>query len=515
MRKALLATLVLVCGCANSEITEPEGGGSGAGPAPGEGRAPAPPAAPDPPKIASDVVASIAAGRPTDVIIALEAPPPSEEEIKPASVEIDPQVLGDLKTTGVTPLAAFRTFPMVTARVDSKAGLDALEANKSVTRVYADERVREYLSSTLPQIRQDVAAADGRLGAGTAVAVLDTGVDYSNPAFGTCPAPGAAGCSVAVARDFATQDNAKDAHGHGTNVAAIVLGVAPATKILALDVFDGGGAKASVILSAIDWVITNRAAHNVVAMNMSFGAGLYTGTCGSSVFAAAVAAARAQGIVPVAASGNDASKNALGSPACAPHAVSVGAVYDGAIGGWSWGNCVDNTTSTDLTTCFSNSASFLTILAPGALVTAGGTTMAGTSQAAPHVAGAVAVVKSVYPELTASQVVSKLTSSGKLVTDPKNGVKKPRLDLAAAVCSATVAPTARSVGAAGGTVTINVTTGPSCGWKTRSNASWLTLAPSDFAAKKTVLTVAANPGKARTGTVTVAGRTVTITQASR
>ena len=84
MRKALLATLVLVCGCANSEITEPEGGGSGAGPAPGEGRAPAPPAAPDPPKIAPDVVASIAAGRPTDVIIALEAPPPSEEEIKPA-----------------------------------------------------------------------------------------------------------------------------------------------------------------------------------------------------------------------------------------------------------------------------------------------------------------------------------------------------------------------------------------------------------------------------------------------
>ncbi len=96
-------------------------------------------------------------------------------------------------------------------------------------------------------------------GAGTSVAVLDTGVDYTLAAFGTCTAPGApAGtCKVAYAQDFAPDDSIlDDVDGHGTNVSGIVVGVAPDTKILGLDVFStDGSAYYSDILSALDWVI--------------------------------------------------------------------------------------------------------------------------------------------------------------------------------------------------------------------------------------------------------------------
>ena len=262
-------------------------------------------------------------------------------------------------------------------------------------------------------------------------------------------------------------------------------------------------------------MITHRADYNVVAMNMSFGAGLYTSPCASSVFATAVAAARARGILSVAASGNDASATSIGSPACAPAAVSVGAVYDGNIGGgWNWGKCAEPTTSADKVTCFSNSAPFLTILAPGALITAAGSTYAGTSQAAPHVAGAVAVVKSTWPTLTPTQVVGKLTAAGTPVRDARNRVVTPRLDVGAAVCSVRVAPESRAVAATGATFTVKVTTGPSCGWKSRSNASWLSLGASDYANGNAPVTVAPNTGRARSGTVTIGGRTVTVQQAA-
>jgi len=79
-------------------------------------------------------------------------------------------------------------------------------------------------------------------------------------------------------------------------------------------------------------------------------------------------------------------------------------------------------------TCFSDSASFLTVLAPGALITAAGIQEAGTSQATPHVAGAVAVMKSAYPNYAGAKVISSLRT-GPQILDPKSRVSTPRLDL--------------------------------------------------------------------------------------
>ena len=200
--------------------------------------------------------------------------------------------------------------------------------------------------------------------------------------------------------------------------------------------FSGTAAYTSNILTGINWAISHRSTYNIVAINMSLGDGSQnTAPCSSgNPYVTATANAQNAGITVVAAAGNEAYSNALSAPACTPGVISVGAVYAANFGGLAWGNnlCTDYTSTADQITCFSDSASFLTLLAPGALVTAAGITEGGTSQAAPHVAGAVAVLRAAFPSETLSSTLNRLTSSGVPITDSRNGLTKPRLDLAAA-----------------------------------------------------------------------------------
>ncbi|MFZ1643140.1 MAG: S8 family serine peptidase [Candidatus Contendobacter sp.] len=158
-------------------------------------------------------------------------------------------------------------LPMLFVRLHSPAALQALLKQPGVKAVYSNVKLRHMLAQSLPLIQQPETAAQGGTGTGTTVAVLDTGVDYTRAAFGSCSVPGGA-CKVAYAADFAPDDGARDDAGHGTNVAGIVLGVAPASRIIALDVFrtDGCGpdmdrcANAADIIAAINWAIANKAA---------------------------------------------------------------------------------------------------------------------------------------------------------------------------------------------------------------------------------------------------------------
>jgi len=236
-----------------------------------------------------------------------------------------------------------------------------------------------------------------------------------------------------VARDFAVEDGARDASGHGTNVAGIVVGVAPGARVLGLDVFDGSSASSATILAAYNWVLQNRATYNVAAVNLSLGGGSFTAPCPGDPLAVAFATGRTAGVVTAVASGNNATLNAIASPACAPDAVSVGAVYDANVGGIGYTVCTDPVTAADRVACFSNSATFLKLLAPGALIDAAGYRMAGTSQATPHVAGAAAVLRAAFPAESASQLITRMVSGGRAVTDPRTSRTTPRLDLARAL----------------------------------------------------------------------------------
>jgi hypothetical protein len=296
------------------------------------------------------------------------------------------------------------------------------------------------LAQSLPLINQSAVASAGERGLGSTVVVIDNGIDFTNVAFGTCTAPGVpASCHVPVSLNFGTGTTN---NSHGTNVSAVVLGVAPDSRIAMLNAFSGASAFTADIISAINWSILNKSTYNIVAINMSLGDGTNNTTpCSAgNAFVTPMTNAINAGIAVVAAAGNDGFTSGLNKPACTPGIISVGAVYDsdlstqGYPSGVIWGTlCTDTTTAADKITCFSDSANFLTMLAPGALITAAGVTDGGTSQASPHVAGAIAVLRSTFPSESLAQIQTRLTSSGTMITDTRNGISKPRLNLLEAV----------------------------------------------------------------------------------
>ena len=81
-------------------------------------------------------------------------------------------------------------------------------------------------------------------------------------------------------------------------------------------------------------------------------------------------------------------------------------------------------------------------------------------------------------------------------------------------CTLTVASISASIEAAGGDVQVTVTAAAGCAWTSTSNVAWITISTgaAGSGSGAAVATVAPNTGAARTGTVVVAGRTITITQ---
>jgi uncharacterized repeat protein (TIGR01451 family) len=357
-------------------------------------------------------------------------------------------------------------LPLTVWRVASLAALQRLEADSNVRVVHENVLLHPVSVSDLGFINQPQADAQGAAGAGATIAVIDGGLgtNYQSFAdFGTCTAVAtpAATCRVVFNKDF--YPGASGETLHGTNVSAIALGVAPGAKLAMFDIFNGASASSVDVLSAIDTAIANQATFNIVAINMSLGDGSTNATqCANSIFAAAVTSAANAGIATVAAAGNSGSKTGLGNPACAPGVISVGAVYDASYGTVGWvasadtgGQCTD-ASAADHVTCFSQSAAYLSMLAPGTFVNAPSSAFqqSGTSQATPHVSGAVAALRARYPAEPLSETLQRLQLSDIRDTDAANGVSTPRLDLLAAVDQGTAltlaggGPTQATAGAA-------------------------------------------------------------------
>jgi subtilisin family serine protease len=86
---------------------------------------------------------------------------------------------------------------------------------------------------------------------------------------------------VLFSKDFAADDGALDTGDfHGTNVAAIIVGVAPGARLIGLDVFDADGSGAwSTLIAAINWAVDSKAKYNITAANLSLGGGKYDSEC--------------------------------------------------------------------------------------------------------------------------------------------------------------------------------------------------------------------------------------------
>lgn len=200
------------------------------------------------------------------------------------------------------------------------------------------------------------------------VYVIDSGISSSHPDFGG---------RAANVFDVDGGDG-EDCNGHGTHVAGIiggaVHGVAKGVHLRGLQVTDCAGAGATGgIVAALDWVAANAEKPAVVNMSLTLAA--------SPVLNAATESLAMSGISVAVAAGNSGVDACSYSPASADAVVAVAA-----------------TTIDDDQASFSNAGACVDIYAPGVGVKStwlDGSTreMSGTSMAAPHVAGAMALYK--------------------------------------------------------------------------------------------------------------------------
>ncbi|HEY6957753.1 MAG TPA: S8 family serine peptidase [Candidatus Limnocylindria bacterium] len=288
---------------------------------------------------------------------------------------------------------------------------DAIAHDPAVESIHDDAPVR------LPTARSSrtVPLASGvkRIGGGTkpadgvAVAVLDTGVDLSHPDLNAVAGTNCVG--GANRRASAVSDG----HGHGTHVAGTIagrngIGVAPGTTVYAVKVLDDGGrGSTSQLICGIDWVTANAAKLGIRVANLSLGMpGSPDTSCGRTskdVLHKAICAAARAGVVFVVAAGNDAADIAGDVPSGYPEVLAVTAVADsdGADGGRGAATSCGQRERDDTAASFSNYATSADgdahlVAAPGVCIRSswpggGYRTISGTSMAAPHVAGTVAL----------------------------------------------------------------------------------------------------------------------------
>ncbi len=294
-------------------------------------------------------------------------------------------------------------------------------------------------------------------GRGVTVGVIDTGIDYKHPDFGSCSRQQflEQGClKVRGGYDFSANDaDPVDEHFHGTHVAGIIAadgalrGVAPDSSLYALRVLNryGSGSTADVV-RAIEWATDPNGdgdpSDHLDVINLSLGAEGGTATDPDSL---AVDAASNAGVVVVVAAGNSGpGASTIGSPGAARNAITVGAsAKDDTLADFSSrGPVKDGATviakpdlvAPGVAIC----AAKLTSLNASTCTDSNHVLLSGTSMATPHVAGIAALMKQANPSLLPYKVKTilrstsiPLTSSGVLLDRYAQGAG--RVDAKAAV----------------------------------------------------------------------------------
>ncbi|WAH98277.1 S8 family peptidase [Arthrobacter sp. MMS18-M83] len=238
-------------------------------------------------------------------------------------------------------------------------------------------------------------------GAGVAVYVVDTGVLGTHVDFGGRVTSGWSAFAGEPATDPCTSAPTPEA-GHGTHVAGIAAGstygIAKSATIVPVRVLNcSGGGNASDVIAGLNWVVQDHQAHpgQPAVANLSL-----SGDPNQSLDAA-VQNAIDNGITVTLAAGNSSVDACTLSPSRVPAAITVAA-----------------TDAFDRQATFSNFGSCVDLYAPGVQITSDWNTsntatniLQGTSMAAPHVAGAAAMLLFLHPSWSPAQVAATLTSS--------------------------------------------------------------------------------------------------------
>ncbi|MGH3385167.1 MAG: S8 family peptidase [Nocardioidaceae bacterium] len=330
----------------------------------------------------------------------------SLESIRGVAVEVEKDAAASFWRAATSPAAA---GPSLAPRLDA-----------GIARVWLDEPVRAADETSAPQIGAPAAWDLGFDGTGTTVAVLDTGIDVGHPDLAD---------RVVGQMNFSASDIVGDRFGHGTHVASIVAGTGAASggqrqgiahdaRLLNVKVLgDNGTGLTSDVIEGAEWAAQQGA--DVANLSLSS-----EPTDGTDPAAQALNALTDQyGILFVCSAGNiGPGESTVSAPGTADEALSVGAVdsFDALAGFSSRGPRLgDFAIKPEIT-------------APGVLITAARaagtnrgipvgehyTRLSGTSMAAPHVAGAAAVLKEQHPEWGPARLKATLTSTAETRPGP-------------------------------------------------------------------------------------------------
>jgi subtilisin len=345
---------------------------------------------------------------------------------------------------------SFSEIPWVAVEVDAE-GLADLRGSSDVKAMRLDRRERVQLRESSELVGATSVHRRGVAGRGWSIGILDTGVEAAHPFLGGRVRDGAcfsadASCPNGEATMIGPGagepcDFGESSCGHGTHVAGIaagqgvsIAGMAPAAEIIPVQIFTEftgedcedmdedpcALAYLSDITSGLEYLYSIRNEVRIAAVNLSIGGELYSSV--SECEAAdprteIVGLLRAAGIAVVAAAGNESSTDSLTTPGCLSDVISVSSTND-----------VDEISS------FSNTADFLDFFAPGAQIVSSVpvgnySSIWGSSQAAPHVAGAYALLFEALGQSSLELSSEMLRASGQPI--PVRNLRRdiPRLQI--------------------------------------------------------------------------------------
>ena len=373
------------------------------------------------------------------------------------------RVVARLQGKNYRALKGFKHLRYVSLQVDEET-LNALASDSEIVGVYEDRLNHPSLLESTDLVGADLVCLSGSCGGGQAVAIIDTGIDLSHPFVGAKVVHQACFSTTSIINNSSSlcpsgQDSqiggsagnacsgTIDGCDHGTHVAGIAAGdgvaasvgfsgVASAADLISIQVFSeftgsictSSGysspctlAYTSDVIAALDHLYDIRNSHNIAAVNLSLGSGIFYSNCDSEPEKAAIDLLHSAGIAVVVSAGNSGSSSGISAPACISSAVSVG-----------------SSTKTDAVSSFSNNSTLLDLFAPGSSINSsipggGFTTFSGTSMAAPHVAGTFAIMRAVDPAISVTDALQNLQDSGVSIFDNRNGLLRPRIQIDAAL----------------------------------------------------------------------------------
>jgi len=373
------------------------------------------------------------------------------------------KLLKSLSNPDLTSLKKLKYSPFIAVSVD-KNSLVELVTSPMVKSIQEDIKFKISLDSSVPLIGGDGAHDSGFTGTGYTVAVIDTGVESTHSmlsgrvveeacfTFGDIPGL-TIGCPNTLDEQIGAGSAVPCAHAdcwHGTHVTGVAAGngvfdgVAKDSDIIAIQVFtvfldDGlcGGPGTAPCISAdffdinqgLEHVFSLRGSYDIASVNLSIQGPMYTTQCDANypIIKSSIDNLKSVGIATVVASGNSFMTDRLATPSCISSAISVGSTTVASHG---------YPLNDDDVSSFSNSASFLDLLAPGEMIRSSYpgdlfSDQAGTSFATPHVTGAWALLKQKNSSLTVDEGLAILKNTGKSVLDsrPGSGLTFPRIQI--------------------------------------------------------------------------------------